>query len=167
LADGVRDVHAPDESRVTEQGLRLYAQARNGLNNGISFRFRHDLLADLTVRRALIAAIDREEVVDEHFTPNYPPATGLLATAATRSWPISPSGGRASPPPTVRGLSTSSSPRTIRWPPVCRPRAQWDTRTSRGPGSTIPTGPRPCSTRPAGPNATTQATASRTDRCSH
>ena len=81
-ADGVRDVQAPDESRVTEQGLRLYAKATNGINNGINFRFRHDLLADITVRRALIAAIDRQEIVDKLFTPNYPLATGLLATGA-------------------------------------------------------------------------------------
>ncbi len=81
-ADGVRDVQAPDESRVTEQGLRLCAKATNGINNGINFRFRHDLLADITVRRALIAAIDRQEIVDKLFTPNYPLATGLLAKGA-------------------------------------------------------------------------------------
>src|SRR5699024_10132237 len=81
-ADGVRDVQAPDESRVAEQGLRLYAKATNGINNGINFRFRHDLLADITVRRALIAAIDRQEIFDKLFTPNYPLATGLLAKGA-------------------------------------------------------------------------------------
>nr|WP_228282736.1 TIGR04028 family ABC transporter substrate-binding protein [Brevibacterium atlanticum] len=81
-ADGVRDVQAPDESRVTEQGLRLYAKATNGINNSINFRFRHDLLADIDVRRALIAAIDRQEIVDKLFTPNYPLATGLLAKGA-------------------------------------------------------------------------------------
>ncbi|WP_430600835.1 TIGR04028 family ABC transporter substrate-binding protein [Brevibacterium sp. K72] len=81
-ADGVRDVQAPDETRVEEQGLRLYAKATNGINNSINFRFRTDLLADIRVRRALIAAIDRQEIVDKLFTPNYPLATGLLAKGA-------------------------------------------------------------------------------------
>ena len=81
-ADGVRDVQAPDEARVTEQGLRLFAKATNGINNSINFRFRHALLHDLRVRGALIAAIDRQEIVDKLFTPNYPLATGLLAKGA-------------------------------------------------------------------------------------
>ncbi|MCT1550401.1 TIGR04028 family ABC transporter substrate-binding protein [Brevibacterium casei] len=81
-ADGVRDVQAPDETRVEEQGLRLYAKATNGINNSINFRFRTDLLADIRVRRALISAIDRQEIVDKLFTPNYPLATGLLAKGA-------------------------------------------------------------------------------------
>lgn len=81
-ADGVRDVQAPDEPRVSEQGLRLYAKATNGINNSINFRFRHPLLADIRVRRALISAIDRQEIVDKLFTPNYPLATGLLAQGA-------------------------------------------------------------------------------------
>lgn len=81
-ADGVRDVQAPDESRVTEQGLRLYAKATNGINNSINFRFRHEFLADLKVRQALIAAIDRQEIIDKLFTPNYPLASGLLAKGA-------------------------------------------------------------------------------------
>lgn len=81
-ADGVRDVQAPDETRVEEQGLRLYAKATNGINNSINFRFRTDLLSDIRVRQALIAAIDRQEIVDKLFTPNYPLATGLLAKGA-------------------------------------------------------------------------------------
>lgn len=95
-ADGVRDVQAPDEPRVTEQGLRLYAKATNGINNSINFRFRHDLLAEIDVRRALIAAIDRQEIVDKLFTPNYPLATGLLAKGAmgyvdqSGSWDFDP-----------------------------------------------------------------------------
>src|SRR5699024_1679881 len=64
-AVGVGDVRAPGESRVAGQGLRRYAKATNGISTGINFRFRHDLLADITVRRALIAAIDRQEIVDK------------------------------------------------------------------------------------------------------
>lgn len=81
-ADGVRDVQAPDEPRVKEQGLSLYAKATNGINNSINFRFRHELLSDLKVRQAIIAAVDRQEIVDKLFTPNYPLATGLLAKGA-------------------------------------------------------------------------------------
>ncbi|WP_029089382.1 TIGR04028 family ABC transporter substrate-binding protein [Brevibacterium album] len=95
-ADGVRGVEAPDEARVEEKGLRLYAQPTNGINNGLSFRSRHPLLADVTVRRALTHAIDRDRIVAKLFTDNYPKATGVLAqgaagyVAAPRAWAFDP-----------------------------------------------------------------------------
>ncbi|GAA2093517.1 TIGR04028 family ABC transporter substrate-binding protein [Brevibacterium salitolerans] len=81
-ADGVRQVDAPDEARVQEKGIQLYAQPTNGINNSINFRPRNPILADRTVRRALTHAIDRERIVRKLFTDNYPLATGILASGA-------------------------------------------------------------------------------------
>lgn len=81
-ADGVRDVQAPDEARIVERDIQLFAQPTNGINNCMSFRERDPILADVEVRRALTAAIDRERIVSKLFTDNYPVATGILATNA-------------------------------------------------------------------------------------
>src|SRR5699024_2465455 len=48
--------------------------------------------------------------------------TASTSDSATTCLPISPCDGRSSPPSTDRRSSTSSSPRTIRWPPACWPR---------------------------------------------
>ncbi|HLS34393.1 MAG TPA: ABC transporter substrate-binding protein, partial [Brevibacterium sp.] len=81
-ADGVRDVQAPDEARIVEKNIQLFAQPTNGINNGLSFRERDPILADAAVRRALTAAIDRDRIVSKLFTDNYPVATGILAQGA-------------------------------------------------------------------------------------
>lgn len=81
-ADGVRDVQAPDEARIVEKDIQLFAQPTNGINNCMSFRERDPILADVEVRRALTAAIDRERIVSKLFTDNYPVASGILATNA-------------------------------------------------------------------------------------
>ncbi|WP_198392782.1 TIGR04028 family ABC transporter substrate-binding protein [Brevibacterium yomogidense] len=81
-ADGVRDVQAPDEARIVEKGIQLFAQPTNGINNCMTLRQRDPVLSDLRVRRALTAAIDRERIVSKLFTDNYPVATGILARGA-------------------------------------------------------------------------------------
>jgi peptide/nickel transport system substrate-binding protein len=77
-----RQIEAPDETQFAAQGLALHAAATNGVNNGLSFRFRTPLLADLRVRQAIIAGIDRQAIVDTLFTKSYPLATGPLAKTA-------------------------------------------------------------------------------------
>ncbi|NHI15702.1 TIGR04028 family ABC transporter substrate-binding protein [Microbacterium excoecariae] len=77
-----RQVEAPDEAQFDAEGLSLLAASTNGVNNGLSFRFRDPLLEDVRVRQALIAAIDREEIVETLFTDSYPLATGALAESA-------------------------------------------------------------------------------------
>ncbi|WOF22499.1 TIGR04028 family ABC transporter substrate-binding protein [Microbacterium betulae] len=77
-----RQIEAPDEAQFDADGLSLYAAATNGVNNGLSFRFRDPLLEDIRVRQAIIAGIDRQEIVDTLFTDSYPLATGALATTA-------------------------------------------------------------------------------------
>ncbi len=81
-ADIARGIEAPDEAQFAASGLSLHAAATNGVNNGLSFRFREPRLSDLAVRQALIAGIDRQQIVDTLFTENYPLATGALAKTA-------------------------------------------------------------------------------------
>ncbi|MDN3310290.1 TIGR04028 family ABC transporter substrate-binding protein [Microbacterium oryzae] len=77
-----RQVEAPDETQFDADGLSLLAAATNGVNNGLSFRFRDPILEDIDVRKALVAGIDREQIVETLFTDSYPLATGALATTA-------------------------------------------------------------------------------------
>nr|WP_309248177.1 TIGR04028 family ABC transporter substrate-binding protein [Rothia santali] len=81
-ADGVREIEAPDEPRLRERGVQLHAAGTNGVDNGLNLRFRHELLRDVRVRRAIISAVDRESIMRKLFTENYPLATGVLAETA-------------------------------------------------------------------------------------
>ncbi len=81
-ADIARNIPAPDEAQFAASGLSLHAAATNGVNNGLSFRFREPRLEDVRVRQAIIAGIDRQQIVDTLFTANYPLATGALAKTA-------------------------------------------------------------------------------------
>ncbi|MCJ1708579.1 TIGR04028 family ABC transporter substrate-binding protein [Microbacterium sp. VKM Ac-2923] len=81
-ADVARNIPAPDEAQFAGGSLSLHAAATNGVNNGLSFRFREPRLADVRVRQAIIAGIDRQKIVDTLFTANYPLATGALAKTA-------------------------------------------------------------------------------------
>lgn len=81
-ADLARTIPAPDEGQFAADGLELVAAATNGVNNGLNLRFGHPLLEDLRVRQAIIAGIDRQNIVDTLFTDSYPLATGILAQNA-------------------------------------------------------------------------------------
>lgn len=81
-ADIARNIPAPDEAQFAGGSLSLHAAATNGVNNGLSFRFREPRLEDVRVRQAIIAGIDRQKIVDTLFTANYPLATGALAKTA-------------------------------------------------------------------------------------
>ena len=77
-----RQIEAPDEAQFEADGLALHAASTNGVNNSLSFRFRDPALDDLRTRQALIAAVDRQAIVDTLFSDSYPLATGLLAATA-------------------------------------------------------------------------------------
>jgi peptide/nickel transport system substrate-binding protein len=81
-ADIARQIEAPDEAQFAADGLALRTASTNGVNNGLSFRFAHPLLAEIEVRQAVIAGIDRQAIVDTLFTDSYPLATGALASTA-------------------------------------------------------------------------------------
>lgn len=77
-----RQIEAPDEGQFDADALALHAAATNGVNNSLSFRFRDPALDDVRTRQALIAAIDRQAIVDTLFSDSYPLATGILAASA-------------------------------------------------------------------------------------
>ena len=81
-ADVIRAVEAQDEAQVRKSGFTIYAPQTNGVNNHLSLRFRNDVLADIRVRQALIAGIDRQELVDVIYTDSYPLATSILSKGA-------------------------------------------------------------------------------------
>ncbi|MBZ2197821.1 TIGR04028 family ABC transporter substrate-binding protein [Occultella gossypii] len=81
-ADVIRYVEAQDEAQVAGAGLEIYAPQTRGVNNSLSLRFTNPILSDIRVRQALIAGIDRQEVVDTIYTENYPLATSSLSSTA-------------------------------------------------------------------------------------
>ncbi|MGO2664534.1 TIGR04028 family ABC transporter substrate-binding protein [Mycetocola reblochoni] len=81
-ADVIRYVEAQDEPQLAVDGFSIYAPQTNGVNNSLSLRFRNPLLEDIRVRQALLAGIDRQEVVDTIYTDNYPLATSVLSSTA-------------------------------------------------------------------------------------
>ncbi|WP_017792382.1 TIGR04028 family ABC transporter substrate-binding protein [Leucobacter salsicius] len=81
-ADIARTIPAPDEPQFAADGLSIVAAPTNGVNNGLNFRPTNPLLADVNVRRAIIAGIDREAIVNTLFSESYPLATGVLAKGA-------------------------------------------------------------------------------------
>ncbi|WP_105565610.1 TIGR04028 family ABC transporter substrate-binding protein [Microbacterium halophytorum] len=81
-ADIARQIAAPDEPQFEAEGVELLAAPTNGVTNSLSLRIGHTPFDDIRVRQALIAGIDREEIVDQLFTDSYPLATGILASTA-------------------------------------------------------------------------------------
>ncbi|GAA3600288.1 TIGR04028 family ABC transporter substrate-binding protein [Klugiella xanthotipulae] len=81
-ADLIRAVEAQDEKQVEAAGFEVYAPQTNGVNNSLNLRFRHGILSDIRVRQALLAGINRQEVIDTIYTANYPLATSTLSKTA-------------------------------------------------------------------------------------
>ncbi|PWD49394.1 TIGR04028 family ABC transporter substrate-binding protein [Serinibacter arcticus] len=80
--DVIRYVQAYDEDQVADAGLQLFAPQTQGVNNSLSLRFTNGILADINVRKAIVAGVNAQEVVDTVFTENYPVATGVLSHTA-------------------------------------------------------------------------------------
>ncbi len=80
--DVIRYVQAYDEAQVEQAGLQLFAPQTQGVNNSLSLRFTNEILSDIDVRRAIVAGVNAQEVVDTVFTENYPVATGVLSHTA-------------------------------------------------------------------------------------
>ena len=77
-----RQIEPQHEEQVSGAGLEILPARTNGVNNGLNLRFDHPLLADIQVRRALIASVDREELVSSIFSDAYPLATSSLSSSA-------------------------------------------------------------------------------------
>ena len=78
----IRQVQAYDEKRVQDQGFSVYAPSTRGVNNSVVFRPDNELVADIRVRKALLHAVNTEEIVQTLFSANYPRATSVIASTA-------------------------------------------------------------------------------------
>lgn len=81
-ADIARQVEAPVEAHLLDEGLDVVSAPTNGVNNSLNFRVKHPILSDIRVRQAIIAGIDREEILRILFSPSYPLATSSLSSTA-------------------------------------------------------------------------------------
>ncbi|MGP6174477.1 TIGR04028 family ABC transporter substrate-binding protein [Corynebacterium sp. A21] len=81
-ADIARQVEAPVERHLINQGLNVVSHGTNGMNNQLLFRFQHPKLQDIRVRQALIHGIDRDEIMRVLFSESYPLATSAVAHTA-------------------------------------------------------------------------------------
>ncbi|WP_426320572.1 TIGR04028 family ABC transporter substrate-binding protein [Microbacterium sp. E-13] len=78
-----RKIEPQDEAQVLgSSGFTVDAPQTNGVNNALNLRFMAGPLDDILVRQAIIAAVDREGVIDSLFTDNYPLATSVLSSTA-------------------------------------------------------------------------------------
>ncbi|MFG6303681.1 TIGR04028 family ABC transporter substrate-binding protein [Corynebacterium hesseae] len=78
-ADIARQISAPQESLLKEQGVDIVSRGTNSMNNQFAFRFNHPLLQDKRVREAIIHGVDREEILRVLFSESYPLATSTVA----------------------------------------------------------------------------------------
>ncbi len=78
-ADIARQISAPQEPLLEEQGINIIARGTNSMNNQFAFRFDHPLLHDKRVREAIIHGVDREEILRVLFSESYPLATSTVA----------------------------------------------------------------------------------------
>ncbi|TRX61004.1 TIGR04028 family ABC transporter substrate-binding protein [Corynebacterium hiratae] len=78
-ADIARQISAPQEPLLEEQGINIIARGTNSMNNQFAFRFDHPLLQDKRVREAIIHGVDREEILRVLFSDSYPLATSSVA----------------------------------------------------------------------------------------
>jgi peptide/nickel transport system substrate-binding protein len=81
-ADVIRQIQAYDEKQVEDEGYRIYAPSTRGVNNSIVFRPDNPLVSDVRVRRALLHAVNADEIVSTLFSENYPKATSIIAKSA-------------------------------------------------------------------------------------
>lgn len=78
-ADIARQISAPQEPLLKEQGVDIISRGTNSMNNQFAFRFDHPLLQDKRVREAIIHGVDREEILRVLFSESYPLATSSVA----------------------------------------------------------------------------------------
>ncbi|WP_291479930.1 TIGR04028 family ABC transporter substrate-binding protein [Corynebacterium sp.] len=80
--DVARQIEAPEERHLTDDGVGVLSAPTNGVNNQIAFRFRHPLLSDIRVRQAIIAGVNRNRILNSLFSDSYTRASSSLASTA-------------------------------------------------------------------------------------
>lgn len=78
--DLIGNIAAQDETALQGSGAQLLARSNPGVPFGLSLNHDTALLSDPEVRKAISAAIDREEIVEAVFTSYAVPATSILAS---------------------------------------------------------------------------------------
>ncbi|WP_412841939.1 TIGR04028 family ABC transporter substrate-binding protein [Corynebacterium yudongzhengii] len=81
-SDIARQIEAPDERHLIDQGINIHSAGTNGVNNAYHFHFRQPLMEDQRVRQAIIHAIDRENILNTLYSQSYPAGTSILAANA-------------------------------------------------------------------------------------
>jgi peptide/nickel transport system substrate-binding protein len=82
-ANVARKIEPQDEAQVLGSGgFVVDGPQTNGVNNALNLRFREPVMEDIRVRQAIIAAVDRESLIDSLYTENYPLATSVLSSTA-------------------------------------------------------------------------------------
>ncbi|RKN45763.1 ABC transporter substrate-binding protein [Streptomyces hoynatensis] len=77
--DAIGGVAPQDEQGLADAGFRVQSRSNPGLPFGLSANLARPALRDERVRRAVQAAVDRQEVVDTVLSPSFVPATSALA----------------------------------------------------------------------------------------
>ncbi|EXG82228.1 ABC transporter substrate-binding protein [Cryptosporangium arvum] len=77
--DAIGSVGLADESALKAGGVELKARANPGLVFGLTFNNSRPIAQDKAVRQAIVAAIDRQQIVETVFPTGSKPATSVLA----------------------------------------------------------------------------------------
>lgn len=77
--DAISDALPQDAPQIEAVGGRVLTTSNPGTPFGLTPNFERPVLGDIEVRRALIPALNRQELVDTVLGPNFLPATGTLA----------------------------------------------------------------------------------------
>lgn len=78
-ADVIRYVQPSEEQGLIDAGFTIVAKTGVGLTNQWFLRSQAPFLDDITVRKALLHVIDREQIIETQYTDSWKPATSLLS----------------------------------------------------------------------------------------
>ncbi|MCE0768614.1 ABC transporter substrate-binding protein [Pseudonocardia kujensis] len=78
--DAIGSIGQQDEAPLTGAGAQLLARSNPGVVFGIAFNQSKPIVSDPAVRRALLTAVNRDEIVGGVFPSQTKPATSVLAS---------------------------------------------------------------------------------------
>ncbi|MBD8535950.1 ABC transporter substrate-binding protein [Plantibacter sp. CFBP 13570] len=78
-ADVIRYVQPSEEQGLVDAGYDIVSKTGVGLSNQWFLRSQAPFLDDVDVRKALLHAIDREQIIETQYTDSWTPATSVLS----------------------------------------------------------------------------------------
>ncbi|WP_411558578.1 ABC transporter substrate-binding protein [Plantibacter sp. MPB07] len=78
-ADVIRYVQPSEEQGLVDAGYEIVSKTGVGLSNQWFLRSQAPFLDDVDVRKALLHAIDREQIIETQYTDSWTPATSVLS----------------------------------------------------------------------------------------